>query len=471
MTTNWIPKLIRVDRIISWILVLITLLTMGSGYGITRINLNQPALLVIHTNVKWIFIILMTFHFIVTVFFLRYRWKIILSKVLNGKTNLAFWLKRVQRLSGWSLLLTALIIFLSGLGWVGNILRGIIPFYPHIRYDLLFAISLIIHVFLGIKFALNRKKIIGRGVNMVVLIASVSLLLLTAFFEFPSIFSRPINDVGTDDPETHNSPLNTIPTRTGKVNVLFSSGGQDFSFDPNVIESSRPDIFNSGYFSIFDILVQLGKEGKIEFEYHFDQSMNTHVIDTINGEIDWWYGGFYDGGWWESNVFRPDHYPWKDDMTLTFFHKNAEVDEVYTVFREEVDRKKENNGKVIIPIVTIIGISNRMNFYDVEVTPHNLRNDVFQEGVITAIDVILSLGDIGDIEYEFRWYESIDSADIVKSYWVEAINDDKSFERCGFVYESGSNKFEGFIGNHIHLPSDTRVLNSPEYIKWFWICI
>jgi hypothetical protein len=69
------------------------------------------------------------------------------------------------------------------------------------------------------------------------------------------------------------------------------------------------------------------------------------------------------------------------------------------------------------------------------------------------------------------WYESIGSAGIVKSYWVEAIDDDRSFERCGFVYESGSRKFEGFIGNHIHLPSDTRVLNSPEYVKWFWICI
>jgi hypothetical protein len=25
--------------------------------------------------------------------------------------------------------------------------------------------------------------------------------------------------------------------------------------------------------------------------------------------------------------------------------------------------------------------------------------------------------------------------------------------------------------NHIHLPADTRVLNAPEYVEFFWICI
>ena len=51
------------------------------------------------------------------------------------------------------------------------------------------------------------------------------------------------------------------------------------------------------------------------------------------------------------------------------------------------------------------------------------------------------------------------------------INDDKSQGRCGFVYEEGSNEFRRFDGNHIHIPSDYRILNSPEYMEWFWICI
>ncbi len=30
---------------------------------------------------------------------------------------------------------------------------------------------------------------------------------------------------------------------------------------------------------------------------------------------------------------------------------------------------------------------------------------------------------------------------------------------------------KGFRGNHIHLPSDTRIINSPEYVLYYWICI
>ena len=41
----------------------------------------------------------------------------------------------------------------------------------------------------------------------------------------------------------------------------------------------------------------------------------------------------------------------------------------------------------------------------------------------------------------------------------------------GFVYEAGSLYYVGFRGNHIHLPSDFRILNSPYYVEFFWICI
>ena len=132
---------------------------------------------------------------------------------------------------------------------------------------------------------------------------------------------------------------------------------------------------------------------------------------------------------------------------------------------------QENEGKIIIPTVYITGRTFGETFYDVEVTAHNLRNDVFQDGIITAIDVVLSLGDIGSIEYDLQWYESIGTAEIVKNYWVEGINGDISKGRCGFVYESGDEDMVGSQGNHIHLPSDTRVLNSPEYVWYFWICI
>ena len=137
----------------------------------------------------------------------------------------------------------------------------------------------------------------------------------------------------------------------------------------------------------------------------------------------------------------------------------------------EVNRTRENEGKIIIPLVKLEGKSFNLKFEDVEVTAHNLRLDVFMKDTITAIDVIQTLGDKGLIDYELMWYEEIGTARIVKNYWVESINEDANFGRCGFVYEVGDTRLEGFNGNHIHLPSDIRVINSPEYVYYFWICI
>ena len=148
-------------------------------------------------------------------------------------------------------------------------------------------------------------------------------------------------------------------------------------------------------------------------------------------------------------------------------YKNRESGE----WQEETLRKENNDGKIIIPEVKIYGKTFSKEFTDVEVTAHNLRDDVFQQGVITAIDVILSLADQGELTYELNWYDSIGQASVVRSYWVDTIDNDTAEGYCGFVYESGSNNYIGVDGNHIHLPSDTRILNSPEYLAYFWICL
>lgn len=259
----------------------------------------------------------------------------------------------------------------------------------------------------------------------------------------------------------------TIPTKIATVRV----GLNTYTFNPANVQTTRPDIFKPGFFSAFDILVQLHKQGDLELQYHFDQSKNTHIIDSINQQTDWWYQIYYSGGWLENNVFRPDHYPWKDQTTLTFYQESREkITRIYTIWEQEVDRKTANQA-VIIPEVQIISRSFQKTFDTVVVTPHNLRNDIFQEGTITALDVILSLADQGRITYQLEYYETIGSAEIVKNYWVESIDQDIASGRCGYVYEAGSRQYQGFIGNHIHLPSDIRVLNSPEYVEYFWICI
>ena len=67
---------------------------------------------------------------------------------------------------------------------------------------------------------------------------------------------------------------------------------------------------------MFDLLVQLSEQGDIDMEYHYDIDMDTHVIDSINGEPNWWYKVKYPGGWYETNVFRMDMYPYKDGTSI-----------------------------------------------------------------------------------------------------------------------------------------------------------
>ena len=263
----------------------------------------------------------------------------------------------------------------------------------------------------------------------------------------------------------------TVPRQEG--HIMIGNVG-DFKFNPAKIETIRNDIFHQGYFSIFDILVYLDNEDQIDMKYHFDEGMNTYVIDSINDMKNWWHIAYYDGGWPERNVFRMDHYPYKDKMYINISEIEDEIlEEYYKVFREEAERKEKSDRKTIIPKIRISGPKlGTLLFENIELKPHNLRNDVFKTGTITAIDTIMTLGDEGKIRYDLNWYESIGfDAEIVKDYFVEGINEDISSGRCGFVYEEGSIKYSGFRGNHIHIPSDIRVLNSPEYEEWFWICL
>jgi hypothetical protein len=262
---------------------------------------------------------------------------------------------------------------------------------------------------------------------------------------------------------------NTNPTQRGKIS--FKSIG-DFEYNPGSIETLRKDIFKDGYFSVFDVLIHLDEKDKIDMEYHFDKNLNTHVIDSINGKKHWWYIAYYDGGWSENNVFRIDHFPYKDGMYIRIFPmEEKNINSIYEIFRREIEMKNQNGEKIIVPRVIIRGPQTNLEFTNVEVKPHNLRSDIFQEGIVTAIDIIMSLGDEKKLSYDVKWHDSIGSAEIVRNYFVDRINNDKAYGRCGFVYEAGSEKFGGFRGNHIHLPSDSRVLNSPEYVEYFWICI
>lgn len=258
------------------------------------------------------------------------------------------------------------------------------------------------------------------------------------------------------------------PIPTGEIAV---AGVGQFAFDATRIPTLRPDIFQPGHFSAFDVLAYLDSQGLIDMVYHFDESMATHVIDSINGVENWWYQAHYDGGKLIDLATRMDLYPCKERMEINVLTiDKSRLDQVYASFASEVARKAANGGQTIIPEVTILGRTFEKRLTDVVVRPHNLRVDTFREGVVTAIDVVLSLADEGQLTCDLHWYDSIGKARVVRSFYLKRIDADAGTEMSGFQYETGADKSLG-KANRISMPSDWRVLVSPVYLQWDWVSL
>ncbi len=276
--------------------------------------------------------------------------------------------------------------------------------------------------------------------------------------------NKPNLDSGQDRPnEITGAPHETKPTMVGSVDI---EGVGEFTFNATEVATVRPDLFQPGYFSLFDVLVHLADKGEFDLEYHFDETMDTHLIDGLNGVANYWYSVWYDGGWSEASVHRMDYYPVKDRMHIAFAEVDRQlIERRHEIWTTEVARRKDN-GAVIIDQVTIRTDDRSLEFTDVEVQAHDLRTDFFVTGTITASDIILSLADQGELSYELRWFGHIGKA-VIGNYYVQRINDATATGMCGFVYEVG--ELDGKRGHHIHVQTDIRILQNPEYALFYWI--
>jgi len=264
---------------------------------------------------------------------------------------------------------------------------------------------------------------------------------------------------------------------TEEITVSIAGVGT-FHVAPTDLQQARPDLFQPGRFSVFDVIARLGEGGDIDLVSHYDEEAATHVVDSINGSDRWWYEAHYDSGWFERNAFRIDHYPVKNGTTIRLSRiSSRQWNGIHDEFREETSRLAANGGSVIVPSVVTQGPRRQsLKFENVAVTAHGVRSDIFRSGVITALDIILSLGEQGALdEVGLTWYDQIGAADPVDHYFIERIvAGELRFQAsggCGFVYEVGSTAFDGFAGSHIHIPTDARIIVSPEYALWFWLCL
>jgi len=315
----------------------------------------------------------------------------------------------------------------------------------------------------------SRSRGTGRALTLSLVLAAWGLLA-------PAVLGAP-DYVLPNEEGAWSVPAGVTPGVAGGEVTISVEGAGRHTLDLDEVGTLRTDVFRDGQSSVFDVLVALADRGTVDLTYRYDEGTETYVIDALNESSDWWYEAFYDGGWPESNVTRMDLYPVKDGTTIRFAKvRPAYLESIRETFLEEVARRIVADGAVIVPEVTIRAPGWRVQFEDVVVTAHDLRSDVLQPGTITALDILLSLGEQALLErVGLTWYESIGSADPVGDFFVEQIDVAEGSAvasgTCGFVYEVGPHEFEGFRGSHIHIPTDVRVLVSPEYAEWFWICL
>ena len=372
--------------------------------------------------------------------YLKLNLRRIFAGLKNERTLRTSFLRLLQRITKWGIIIFGILIGLSGLSyypWFVAIFGNFFDFTLHIDFDIILSIFMIVHVGIGARLFLTRKKIKQRGANLSIVFLVLFLSIMTIVIDLPP---------GLGNPE-------------------IKIGERIYNFNPNEIETARLDLFQDGHFSVFDILLHLDSKGEISLNYHFNTSMDTYVIDSINENTDyWWYYIYYTGGYLEKNVVRMDHYPWKPGAEIMLYNETKSyINAAFSLFTEEVSRYIYNNNSIIIPIVTIIGNSFNLVFSNLTVNASNLRSETFKNGVITAVDVILTLGELGEITLELRWVGRMGSASYVHSYFVSKINSDQNSGRCGFLY-SVSDSF-------IFLSADERILTSPESVSFFWGCL
>jgi hypothetical protein len=286
---------------------------------------------------------------------------------------------------------------------------------------------------------------------------------------------------------------------------LVRISGTDYAFDPvdHEITTTRPDIFAEGYFSMFDVILAVAKQTGIQVDYHYDSLRKTHFITHFDGvEDDYWYHFSYDAGTNNSREityrrqYRWDEALWRPGVWIHLV-TGENLNEIKNEYLEEIDREK-NLGNLIPDVMISINpsvyegnpdgsgrVTVSKTFSNVPVAAHNYRatgydspySKPFQPGVITSMDVLLSLADSGELTlvtgvfYDHFAGNYIDSYYIVEiGFPVEGIA--HSSGRQGFVYTTGNGtnyKLVNEADNKFHITSDISVIHAPDFCRWRWI--
>ncbi len=281
--------------------------------------------------------------------------------------------------------------------------------------------------------------------------------------------------------------------------------GQAWSFDPAGfgITTVRPDIFAPGYFSMFDAILAVAGRNGVDIQYHYDESRKTHFIDSIDGEEgNYWYHFSYDTGGSNANelrnrrAYRWDEALWRPGVWIQVV-EGEKLEEIRAEYLEEIQREAAFGHR--IPQVSIsinpsdyLGnppeshrITLTREFTNVLVTPHDLRSGgglapystPFQPGVVTSLDILLSLKDQGALTLVTSVFYTRFAGNFIDSHYVVALGFPQegtahASGRQGFVYVTNNGtpqRLPNDAGRTFHMTSDISVVHAPDFSRWRWI--
>jgi len=271
-----------------------------------------------------------------------------------------------------------------------------------------------------------------------------------------------------------------IPSAMGSIEIR---GRGVLTFDPSEITALRDDVFRSGHFSVFDILVHLADSGEIDLEFAFDPEQETHVITSLNGLEGWWFDAHYEGGSFDRTVVRMDLFPVKDGMSIVLYLEDPErLAAIEEHFRDEIRRQDLNGEAMVIPRVILGSVTSERVFENVSVAPYGARSDVFQTGTVTMLDVLLSLGERGALDsLGIEWRAGEDDVETIDGYFVTSVGSAEftpvATGACVLIHQIGGNAIDPYLAphthtmSHIHLTAGLEVLIAPESVDWLWTCL
>ncbi|RTR33581.1 hypothetical protein [Shewanella atlantica] len=206
--------------------------------------------------------------------------------------------------------------------------------------------------------------------------------------------------------------------------------------------TARPDIFKEGSLSAFDLLRYMVATrddmkfiGEVitpnqsaydthEFTLGYDRNGNGNFTDEGEQSRNWHYrftqsmgeAGLYRDHSGEISYTRMDNFLIKEEQRIRFQDTStAFISRLHYIWQQEIEKLAANNGKVIVDNVYWKDDPENSIATNIEVKPHNLRSDVFQDGVITRMDLFLTLADMGH-DFRLNWWPKLETGAIVNSF-------------------------------------------------------